>query len=118
MGCVCLLLDAKQTQEPMIRVTAPMTAALRTESRMCRLSWFLDPGGWSKTAAVGLYFIFPGICTLSLNSTKKTLNDFINISLFRLQTVSGNSDDFRFSDTKDKDDEWSLGSCECVKLYK
>ncbi|KAL6076273.1 hypothetical protein STEG23_020820, partial [Scotinomys teguina] len=33
---------------------------------MCWLSWFLDPGGWSKTAAVGLYFIFPGICTLSL----------------------------------------------------
>ncbi|KAL6090859.1 hypothetical protein STEG23_020062 [Scotinomys teguina] len=33
---------------------------------MCRLSWFLDPGGWSKTAAVGLDFIFPGICTLSL----------------------------------------------------
>ncbi|KAL6089924.1 hypothetical protein STEG23_027236 [Scotinomys teguina] len=30
------------------------------------LSWFLDPGGWSKTAVVGLYFIFPGICTLSL----------------------------------------------------
>ncbi|KAL6069439.1 hypothetical protein STEG23_009792, partial [Scotinomys teguina] len=47
-------------------VTAiPRTAALRTESRMCRLSWFLDPGGWSKTAAVELYFIFPGICTLS-----------------------------------------------------
>ncbi|KAL6049831.1 hypothetical protein STEG23_009934 [Scotinomys teguina] len=33
---------------------------------MWRLSWFLDPGGWSKTAAVRLYFIFPGICTLSL----------------------------------------------------
>ncbi|KAL6079542.1 hypothetical protein STEG23_038097, partial [Scotinomys teguina] len=33
---------------------------------MCRLSWFLDPGGWSKTAVVRLYFIFPGICTLSL----------------------------------------------------
>ncbi|KAL6047452.1 hypothetical protein STEG23_026412 [Scotinomys teguina] len=33
---------------------------------MCRLSWFLDPGGWGKAAAVGLYFIFPGICTLSL----------------------------------------------------
>ncbi|KAL6093898.1 hypothetical protein STEG23_005668, partial [Scotinomys teguina] len=33
---------------------------------MCRLSWFLDPGGWSKTALVGLYFIFPGICSLSL----------------------------------------------------
>ncbi|KAL6039084.1 hypothetical protein STEG23_023348 [Scotinomys teguina] len=29
--------------------------------------WFLDPGGWSKTAAVRLYFIFPGICTLSLD---------------------------------------------------
>ncbi|KAL6094360.1 hypothetical protein STEG23_029382 [Scotinomys teguina] len=28
--------------------------------------WFLDSGGWSKTAAVSLYFIFPGICTLSL----------------------------------------------------
>ncbi|KAL6070933.1 hypothetical protein STEG23_013276, partial [Scotinomys teguina] len=37
---------------------------------MCRLSWFLDPGGWSKTAAVGLYFIFPGICTLSLDMEK------------------------------------------------
>ncbi|KAL6087445.1 hypothetical protein STEG23_020957 [Scotinomys teguina] len=33
---------------------------------MCRLSWFLDPGGWSKAAMVGLYFNFPGICTLSL----------------------------------------------------
>ncbi|KAL6038098.1 hypothetical protein STEG23_001147 [Scotinomys teguina] len=29
--------------------------------------WFLDPGGWSKTATVSLYFIFPGICTLSLD---------------------------------------------------
>ncbi|KAL6062192.1 hypothetical protein STEG23_034409, partial [Scotinomys teguina] len=28
--------------------------------------WFLDPGGWSKTAVVSLYFIFPAICTLSL----------------------------------------------------
>ncbi|KAL6078252.1 hypothetical protein STEG23_006509 [Scotinomys teguina] len=47
------------------------TAALRTESWMCRLSWFLDPGGWSKTAMVGLYFIFPGICTLSLDCSLK-----------------------------------------------
>ncbi|KAL6031420.1 hypothetical protein STEG23_010092 [Scotinomys teguina] len=31
--------------------------------------WFLDPGGWSKTAVVILYFIFPGICTLSLKLT-------------------------------------------------
>ncbi|KAL6073419.1 hypothetical protein STEG23_033160 [Scotinomys teguina] len=30
--------------------------------------WFLDPGGWSKTAAVSLYFIFLGICTLSLGA--------------------------------------------------
>ncbi|KAL6040977.1 hypothetical protein STEG23_035953, partial [Scotinomys teguina] len=35
--------------------------------------WFLDPGGWSKTAAVSLYFIFPGICTLSLYTIKDTL---------------------------------------------
>ncbi|KAL6088581.1 hypothetical protein STEG23_001815 [Scotinomys teguina] len=33
--------------------------------------WFLDPGGWSKTAAVSLYFIFPGICTLSLGLRKR-----------------------------------------------
>ncbi|KAL6082955.1 hypothetical protein STEG23_009609 [Scotinomys teguina] len=33
--------------------------------------WFLDPGGWSKTAAVSLYFIFPGICTLSLFLQRK-----------------------------------------------
>ncbi|KAL6080711.1 hypothetical protein STEG23_008855 [Scotinomys teguina] len=33
--------------------------------------WFLDPGGWSKTAAVSLYFIFPGICTLSLTRKEK-----------------------------------------------
>ncbi|KAL6064421.1 hypothetical protein STEG23_020148 [Scotinomys teguina] len=33
---------------------------------MCRLSWFLDPGGWGKAAAVGLYFVFPRICSLSL----------------------------------------------------
>ncbi|KAL6079500.1 hypothetical protein STEG23_037073 [Scotinomys teguina] len=55
------------------------TAALRTESRMCRLSWFLDPGGWSKTTVVGLYFIFPGICTLSLSPFPPSLQspDFI-----------------------------------------
>ncbi|KAL6084225.1 hypothetical protein STEG23_004919 [Scotinomys teguina] len=47
-------------------LTLLRTAALRTKCRMCRLSWFLDPGGWNKAAAVGLYFIFPGICTLSL----------------------------------------------------
>ncbi|KAL6049692.1 hypothetical protein STEG23_021205 [Scotinomys teguina] len=35
--------------------------------------WFLDPGGWSKTVAVGLYFIFPGICTLSLNFFNKVI---------------------------------------------
>ncbi|KAL6031093.1 hypothetical protein STEG23_029426 [Scotinomys teguina] len=43
-------------------------------------SWFLDPGGWSKTAAVSLYFIFPGICTLSLefkNFFACMMNDII-----------------------------------------
>ncbi|KAL6039158.1 hypothetical protein STEG23_002691 [Scotinomys teguina] len=48
---------------------------------MCRLSWFLDPGGWSKAAAVGLYFIFPEICTLSLYITHMTvLSDFLGAS--------------------------------------
>ncbi|KAL6079786.1 hypothetical protein STEG23_023427 [Scotinomys teguina] len=36
-------------------------------------SWFLDPEGWSKTAAVNLYFIFSGICKLSLNLTNQDL---------------------------------------------
>ncbi|KAL6047999.1 hypothetical protein STEG23_036120 [Scotinomys teguina] len=45
------------------------------ESRMCQFSWFLDPGGWSKTATVGLYFIFPGICTLSLASLYSEFQD-------------------------------------------
>ncbi|KAL6092042.1 hypothetical protein STEG23_022248 [Scotinomys teguina] len=40
--------------------------SLKNREPDCWLSWFLDPGGWSKTAVVGLYFIFPGICTLSL----------------------------------------------------
>ncbi|KAL6084273.1 hypothetical protein STEG23_038371 [Scotinomys teguina] len=39
--------------------------------------WFLDPGGWSKTAAVSLYFIFPGICTLSLDSCTSLILKFI-----------------------------------------
>ncbi|KAL6030671.1 hypothetical protein STEG23_034861 [Scotinomys teguina] len=37
---------------------------------MCRLSWFLDLGGWSKAAEVGLYFIFSGISTLSLEDSQ------------------------------------------------
>ncbi|KAL6037016.1 hypothetical protein STEG23_030131, partial [Scotinomys teguina] len=40
--------------------------SLKNQEPDIRLSWFLDPGGWSKAAVVGLYFIFPGICTLSL----------------------------------------------------
>ncbi|KAL6089516.1 hypothetical protein STEG23_026030, partial [Scotinomys teguina] len=42
------------------------TAALRSESRMCRPlgSWILEVG--ARPPAVSLYFIFPGICTLSL----------------------------------------------------
>ncbi|KAL6085572.1 hypothetical protein STEG23_003959 [Scotinomys teguina] len=48
----------------------PMTVNPLGRDQDCNLknreAWFLDPGGWSKTAAVGLYFIFHGICTLSL----------------------------------------------------
>ncbi|KAL6041930.1 hypothetical protein STEG23_010431 [Scotinomys teguina] len=44
--------------------------SLKNREPDVRLSWFLDPGGWGKAAAVGLYFIFPGICTLSLNVTE------------------------------------------------
>ncbi|KAL6084625.1 hypothetical protein STEG23_004767 [Scotinomys teguina] len=50
--------------------------------------WFLDPGGWSKTTAVGLYFIFPGICTLSLVSVPQ-------INPFLLQGVAINN--FRYT---------------------
>ncbi|KAL6090634.1 hypothetical protein STEG23_006832 [Scotinomys teguina] len=38
-------------------------------------AWFLDPGGWSKTAVVSLYFIFPGICTLSLEGEAEAAVD-------------------------------------------
>ncbi|KAL6076083.1 hypothetical protein STEG23_029787 [Scotinomys teguina] len=61
-----LLLMKLKLKTPLMVPLPRKTAALRTESRMCRLSWFLDPGGWGKAAAVRLYFIFPEICTLSL----------------------------------------------------
>ncbi|KAL6076525.1 hypothetical protein STEG23_016706 [Scotinomys teguina] len=38
---------------------------------MCRPSWFLDPGGWSETAAVGLHLISPGLGTLTLRAELK-----------------------------------------------
>ncbi|KAL6066311.1 hypothetical protein STEG23_033449, partial [Scotinomys teguina] len=43
-----------------------MGLQLKIREPEVQASWFLDPGGWSKTATVSLYFIFPGICTLSL----------------------------------------------------
>ncbi|KAL6053883.1 hypothetical protein STEG23_003710, partial [Scotinomys teguina] len=43
--------------------------------------WFLDPGGWSKTATVKLYFIFPGICTLSLKLLSFKKSHLLIISL-------------------------------------
>ncbi|KAL6085390.1 hypothetical protein STEG23_038247 [Scotinomys teguina] len=54
--------------------------SLKNREPDVRLSWFLDPGGWSKTAAVGLYFIFPGICTLSLRyeCDDKMLKETVN----------------------------------------
>ncbi|KAL6072893.1 hypothetical protein STEG23_002117 [Scotinomys teguina] len=42
--------------------------------------WFLDPGGWSKTTAVSLYFIFPGICTLSLISPPAPVAAELNLA--------------------------------------
>ncbi|KAL6033587.1 hypothetical protein STEG23_007526, partial [Scotinomys teguina] len=48
-----------------------LDCSLKNREPDVRLSWFLDPGGWSKTAVVGLYFIFPGICTLSLDCSLK-----------------------------------------------
>ncbi|KAL6076478.1 hypothetical protein STEG23_020596 [Scotinomys teguina] len=57
-------------------------------------SWFLDPGGWSKATAVGLYFIFPGICTLSLDELRTTyvFLFFVNIHavMYIYQTCSIN----------------------------
>ncbi|KAL6083364.1 hypothetical protein STEG23_011770, partial [Scotinomys teguina] len=43
--------------------------------------WFLDPGGWSKTAAVSLYFIFPGICTLSLETFPVTEENLVKLQV-------------------------------------
>ncbi|KAL6032036.1 hypothetical protein STEG23_026611, partial [Scotinomys teguina] len=59
---------------------------------MCRLSWFLDPGGWSKAAAAGLYFIFPGICTLSLVNTSSS-SDQVNTSSSSDQVNMSSSSD-------------------------
>ncbi|KAL6089060.1 hypothetical protein STEG23_023405, partial [Scotinomys teguina] len=54
---------------------------------MCRLSWFLDPGGWSKTATVRLYFIFPGICTLSLHLPQYLAPGFFIKRPFRIHAT-------------------------------
>ncbi|KAL6045667.1 hypothetical protein STEG23_015753 [Scotinomys teguina] len=63
----------------------PMTVMPLGQDQDCSLKirepdvpapWFLDPGGWSKTAAVSLYFIFPGICTLSLDKTEISTHSF------------------------------------------
>ncbi|KAL6033225.1 hypothetical protein STEG23_000034, partial [Scotinomys teguina] len=53
------ILNGEQDQDCSLKNREPDVPA--------RLSWFPDPGGWNKTTSVGLYFIFPGICTLSLN---------------------------------------------------
>ncbi|KAL6038099.1 hypothetical protein STEG23_001148 [Scotinomys teguina] len=42
-------------------------------------TWFLDPGSWSKTAAVRLFFIFPGICTLSLLRLLFAFSDSLSV---------------------------------------
>ncbi|KAL6092082.1 hypothetical protein STEG23_011639 [Scotinomys teguina] len=43
------------------------------KNREQNVPWFLDPGGWGKASTVRLYFIFPGICTLSLMVPTVTL---------------------------------------------
>ncbi|KAL6092524.1 hypothetical protein STEG23_027390, partial [Scotinomys teguina] len=48
--------------------------------------WFLDPGGWSKTA-VSLYFIFPGICTLSLTYFHELMYSFLHKSQFGMEST-------------------------------
>ncbi|KAL6088134.1 hypothetical protein STEG23_014572, partial [Scotinomys teguina] len=55
-------------------------------------SWFLDPGGWSKTAAVSLYFIFPGICTLFLmeNITIHSIRPLYDANLDSLKIEAEN----------------------------
>ncbi|KAL6045246.1 hypothetical protein STEG23_009538, partial [Scotinomys teguina] len=61
-------------EDPDINPHRTRTAALRTESRMCLLSCFLDPGGWGKAAIVGLYIIIPGICIPSLSKFQDRYN--------------------------------------------
>ncbi|KAL6051613.1 hypothetical protein STEG23_028704, partial [Scotinomys teguina] len=88
------------------------TAALRTESRMCRLSWFLDPGGWSKAVAIGLYFIFLGICTLSL--------DALSVKPFRQvvpQTGCGNMVRYGKFGPLNLTEQPFLASCERYQQY-
>ncbi|KAL6090370.1 hypothetical protein STEG23_021807, partial [Scotinomys teguina] len=55
-----------------------------------RLSWFLDPGGWGKTTAIGLYFIFPGICNLSLSGSQnkcEKVAQFLSESFYGLLNI-------------------------------
>ncbi|KAL6047649.1 hypothetical protein STEG23_005493, partial [Scotinomys teguina] len=62
---------------------------------MCLLSWFLDPGGCSEITAVGLNFISPGLCTLSLSIREVTgyvlvaLNQFRYLPLENLRIIRG-----------------------------
>ncbi|KAL6075330.1 hypothetical protein STEG23_005280 [Scotinomys teguina] len=68
---------------------------------MCRLSWFLDPGGWSKTAAVRLYFIFPGICTLSLvqqSPSHRAADTFMAFYVLRIMMMDVGQKDSHMGD--------------------
>ncbi|KAL6081960.1 hypothetical protein STEG23_002214, partial [Scotinomys teguina] len=60
--------SSKETEEKIMIVLGKenQNCSLKNRELDVPASWFLDPGGWSKAASVGLYFIFPGICTLSL----------------------------------------------------
>ncbi|KAL6068675.1 hypothetical protein STEG23_012515, partial [Scotinomys teguina] len=54
---------------------------------MYQLSWFLDPGGWGKAAAVGLYFIFAKIYTLSLGISEEKKDEFVG-TMFPISHLS------------------------------
>ncbi|KAL6038103.1 hypothetical protein STEG23_001152 [Scotinomys teguina] len=60
----------KKTQGKKTKPEADQDCSLKIQEPDVPAPWFLDPGGWSKTAVVRLFFIFPGICILSLIEAK------------------------------------------------
>ncbi|KAL6049900.1 hypothetical protein STEG23_019455, partial [Scotinomys teguina] len=69
--------------------------SLKNQEPDVPLSWFLNPGGWGKAAAVGLYIIFLESvpCTLKLvricfhTDLEKFLSNIVKIYLFMCLSV-------------------------------